>query len=114
MTSDSTSAGRSGAASNDPASPPQEKATKCRRFRVTGRVQGVFFRDSTRQVANQFGLKGYANNERDGSVEVVACGRPEALDKLAEWLAHGPPMAKVASVETTEASAVDYRKFTIG
>ncbi|HWM28115.1 MAG TPA: acylphosphatase [Woeseiaceae bacterium] len=114
MTSDSTSAGGSGAASNDPASTPPGKATKCRRFRITGRVQGVFFRDSTRQLANQLDLKGYANNERDGSVEVVACGPPEALDQLAEWLAHGPPMAKVARVETTEASAADYRKFTIG
>lgn len=99
---------------SDPTSPLQRKVTKCRRFRVTGRVQGVFFRDSTRQVANKLGLTGYANNERDGSVEVVACGPPESLDQLAEWLSHGPPMAKVARVEDTEASAADYRKFTIG
>ena len=113
MTTDSTSASGSGAF-NDPASPAPGKATTCRRFRITGRVQGVFFRDSTREVANQLGLKGYANNERDGSVEIVACGGPEALDRLAEWLAHGPPMAKVARVETTDAAAADYRKFTIG
>ena len=109
MTTDSGSR-----ASNDPASPPQGQATTCRRFRVTGRVQGVFFRDSTRQVANELGLKGYASNQHDGSVEVVACGRPQALDKLAEWLAHGPPMARVARVETTDVAVADYRKFTIG
>jgi acylphosphatase len=76
----------------------------CRRFRVTGRVQGVFFRDSTRRFATALGLTGYARNEADGSVEVLACGAGDALDRLAEWLQSGP---KLASVESVEAERVD-------
>jgi acylphosphatase len=81
---------------------------------VTGRVQGVFFRDSTREKAVKLGLTGYANNMPDGSVEVVACGMSHALDKLGEWLQSGPPMASVKSVATTEIDYVSFRKFTIG
>ena len=88
--------------------------TKCRRFRVTGRVQGVFFRDSTREEACKLRLTGYANNMPDGSVEVVACGSDAALDRLAQWLESGPPMANVAAVEASEVQYVDFRKFTIG
>jgi acylphosphatase len=88
--------------------------TKCRRFRVTGRVQGVFFRDSTREEARRLGLTGYANNMPDGSVEVLACGTDAALDKLAAWLQKGPPMASVAAVEASEAQYVEFGKFRIG
>jgi acylphosphatase len=86
---------------------------QCRKFRVTGRVQGVFFRDSTRQVARKLDLTGYAKNNPDGSVEVVACGRAEALHSLADWLRSGPPMASVTNVETTEIEFMSYRKFTV-
>ena len=72
--------------------------SKCRKYRVEGRVQGVWFRESTRQQADRLGISGYAINCPDGSVEVLACGKPEALDSLAEWLRHGPPMAQVNSV----------------
>jgi acylphosphatase len=79
----------------------------CRRFTVTGRVQGVFFRDSTRRQAEALGLTGHAKNRPDGSVEVVACGADdESLDRLGEWLRQGPPMATVV---TGEAAAVDDR-----
>jgi acylphosphatase len=77
-------------------------------------VQGVFFRDSTREQAGKFGLTGYANNMPDGSVEVVACGTTRALDRLDEWLRRGPPMASVKAVVTTEIDYVSFRKFTIG
>ena len=88
--------------------------TKCRKFRVTGRVQGVFFRDSTREEARRLRLTGHANNMPDGSVEVVACGTEAALDRLAKWLKSGPPMASVAAVEAIEVQFVDFRTFTIG
>lgn len=81
---------------------------------MTGRVQGVFFRDSTREQARRLELTGYANNMPDGSVEVVACGSEASLDSLANWLESGPPMAKVAGVETTGVPYADFRKFTIG
>jgi acylphosphatase len=68
---------------------------KCRLFRIEGRVQGVWFRESTRREAMALAITGYAKNMRDGAVEVLACGEPAALDRLAEWLQHGPPMAQV-------------------
>jgi acylphosphatase len=86
----------------------------CRRFRITGRVQGVFFRDSTRRQACELGLTGHACNMPDGSVEVVACGSEDALLKLKAWLQSGPPMASVASVESTDVEKQGFRKFTIG
>lgn len=88
--------------------------TTCRRFNVTGRVQGVFFRESTRRTAQSLGLTGHARNLADGSVEVLACGSVESLEKLAEWLREGP---RLASVERVEATAVENvrapRGFTI-
>ncbi len=85
--------------------------SSCIRCIVRGRVQGVFFRASTREVARELGLRGGVSNLNDGSVEVVAAGAPEALDKLRTWLAEGPPLARVESVECTELPALppDYR-----
>ena len=74
---------------------------KCQLFRIEGRVQGVWFRESTRREAMALAVTGYAKNMADGSVEVLACGEPAALDRLAEWLQHGPPMAQVTRVERT-------------
>ena len=73
----------------------------CRKFRVEGRVQGVWFRESTRQQAERLGISGYAVNRSDGSVEVLACGEAEAIDTLAEWLKDGPPLARVRMVVAT-------------
>ncbi len=69
------------------------------RFLVSGRVQGVFFRASTREQALKLGLRGYAKNLPDGRVEVLAEGSATALDALERWLHVGPPMARVESVE---------------
>jgi acylphosphatase len=89
-------------------------AMKCRRFRITGRVQGVFFRDSTRQQARKLGLTGNARNMPDGSVEVVACGSEDALLQLKAWLQSGPSTASVASVESTDVENPGFTNFTIG
>lgn len=86
---------------------------QCRHFRVTGRVQGVFFRDSTRQVAQNLKLTGYARNMPDGSVEVLACGRHESLEKLEQWLHSGPPQAKVANVKAVPVDVAKPPSFTI-
>ena len=69
------------------------------RFLVSGLVQGVFFRASTRTRAQELGLHGYAMNLADGRVEVVASGSDDALGQLAAWLRHGPPSARVDGVE---------------
>jgi acylphosphatase len=74
------------------------------RFIVSGRVQGVFFRASTREQAQRLGLSGHAKNLDDGSVEVVAAGDPEAIEALADWLRQGPPLARVDTVERSDAS----------
>jgi acylphosphatase len=68
------------------------------RFKVTGHVQGVFFRDSTKRVADSLGLVGHAINLDDGSVEVMACGDEAAIETLQAWLCEGPPLASVTAV----------------
>lgn len=69
------------------------------RFVISGRVQGVFFRASTRQQAVALGLQGIARNLADGRVEVIVAGEAAAIETLARWLQQGPPMAKVQSVQ---------------
>lgn len=68
------------------------------RFLVSGKVQGVFYRASTRERAMDLGLSGRATNLADGRVEVIADGEADALDALQAWLHQGPPAAQVASV----------------
>lgn len=70
-----------------------------RRCHVSGRVQGVFYRASTRQRALELGLTGYARNLSDGRVEVLAVGDAAAVQTLLDWLSIGPPAARVAHVE---------------
>ncbi len=70
-----------------------------RRCIVAGRVQGVFYRASTRQRALELGLTGYARNLPDGRVEVLACGAHEAVEALCDWLWQGSPASHVTSVE---------------
>jgi len=78
-----------------------------RRYRITGRVQGVFFRASTREQALVLELSGHAINLPDGAVEVLACGEPAALDRLGVWLWQGPSRAKVVQVELVEQADVN-------
>lgn len=87
---------------------------ECRKFRVEGRVQGVWFRESTRQQAVKLGLSGYAINRRDGSVEVLACGGSEGVSRLAAWLHRGPPMAEVESVTALDCDDECPDRFTTG
>jgi len=81
----------------------------CVRCLVAGRVQGVFFRASTREQAEQLGLSGHVCNRPDGRVEVVACGGQAAVGKLQAWLWRGPSHAQVSAVEceACEAPATD-------
>lgn len=67
-------------------------------FIVRGKVQGVWFRASTRAQAERLGLAGHARNLVDGSVEVLAIGDAEAIDALERWLHAGPPLARVDGV----------------
>jgi len=66
---------------------------------VSGRVQGVWYRASTRQEACALALVGWVRNLRDGRVEVVAEGSRDALDALLRWCHEGPPSAQVMDVD---------------
>lgn len=70
-----------------------------RRFLVSGKVQGVWFRESTRRQAVRLGIDGHAINLSDGRVEVIATGDAEVMAELERWLAEGPPLAVVDQVE---------------
>jgi acylphosphatase len=76
-----------------------------RHFLVTGKVQGVFFRQSTRHEAERLGVFGSARNLPDGSVEVWARGSEEAVAMLRQWLHRGPARARVESVREIPAGA---------
>lgn len=84
------------------------------RFLVSGVVQGVFYRASTRTQARQLGLTGHARNLSDGRVEVIAHGEPDALDALERWLWQGPPAAEVEGVERAPFDGEATRSFTTG
>lgn len=87
---------------------------QCRRFIVTGRVQGVWFRDSSRRKALELQLTGQAINLPDGSVEVIACGEPANLDSLHTWLHEGPELARVDTVRDNDLPVQDFQGFSIG
>jgi acylphosphatase len=86
----------------------------CKRCRVEGDVQGVFYRASTQQQADKYNLTGYAINLPDGSVEVLACGEPQAVDVLCDWLWQGPRHARVEKIVCAEVEQNPPGKFTIG
>ena len=82
-------------------------------LKISGKVQGVWFRDSTRRKARELGLSGYVRNEPDGSVRVEAEGDPDSLEALIEWCRQGPPKAEVENVEKEEGEWVGYDDFEI-
>jgi acylphosphatase len=80
---------------------------------VSGKVQGVYFRDSARQVALRLGVTGFVKNMQDGSVMLIATGTKEQLNSLVEWCRKGPPAARVTNVKVMEEEAHPYEGFTI-
>nr|WP_086938627.1 acylphosphatase [Thaumasiovibrio occultus] len=85
----------------------------CKKFTVTGRVQGVGFRYHTAHEGLKLSLTGYARNQADGSVEVMACGEPAAIEKLEVWLAQGPRMARVDSLSGIEEAWRHFNGFSM-
>lgn len=86
----------------------------CRRFVVSGRVQGVWFRASTQREAQLLGLSGHAVNLPDGSVEVLACGAETAVQALEAWLWRGPELAAVSEVRSEDAADPEVSGFRTG
>ena len=75
------------------------------RVRVSGQVQGVFFRDSTRQKAEELGLAGWVRNMPDGHVEALFEGPSEKVEEIVRWCKEGPQHASVENVDTDFESA---------
>jgi len=80
---------------------------------VSGKVQGVYFRLTTKAVADQLGVKGTAQNQPDGTVTFEAEGDPFALDAFLEWCHEGPERAVVEKVVANEGEMKNYRNFEV-
>ena len=81
---------------------------------ITGRVQGVFYRQSTKAQAKKLGLTGWVRNLPDGRVEAVVSGPEPQVAQLIAWMQHGPKAARVDSVQVTELVAEkSYKEFSI-
>jgi len=81
---------------------------------VSGLVQGVFYRQNAKRVADSLGLRGWITNLRDGRVEAVIEGPEERVREMVEWMKKGPPMARVERVEVVREKYVEeYRDFSI-
>ncbi|MEQ9466122.1 MAG: acylphosphatase [Ekhidna sp.] len=83
------------------------------RIHVVGRVQGVFFRASTREKATSLGLKGWVMNQHDGSVLIEAEGEVDSLSKLIEWCKQGPPLSDVQNVDFELIPVVGHGNFEV-
>jgi acylphosphatase len=84
-----------------------------KRVRATGRVQGVFFRDSVRRAAEAAGVAGSAENLPDGSVEVVLEGPEDAVERLVELCRRGPGHAEVARLDVAGEEPEGLRGFSV-
>lgn len=88
----------------------EQKAMRCY---IAGRVQGVFYRASARDVANKHEIKGWAKNLVDGRVEVVACGAQEDLALFLTWLKKGPRLAEVSEFSYEEIAWFECKDFVV-
>lgn len=84
-----------------------------RRVVLQGRVQGVWFRESTRRRAEELGVSGWVRNREDGAVEAELEGAAREVEALVTWLGRGPSQARVDAVEIEELSAVGERGFVV-
>ncbi len=80
---------------------------------MTGHVQGVFFRDSCRDVAERQGVAGWVRNTEDGSLEAELEGEPSAVEAVLEWARQGPEQARVDEVSTTDLDPTGQSGFTV-
>ncbi|RKD12351.1 acylphosphatase [Pelobium manganitolerans] len=80
---------------------------------VFGRVQRVFFRASTKSVADQLGIKGFVKNLNDGSVQIHAEGDPYLLDAFLDWCKEGPEHARVDEIKVEDTEVKNYRNFEV-
>ena len=80
---------------------------------VSGKVQGVFYRQSTREKAITIGITGSVENLSNGEVKIIATGTKEQIETLMQWCRQGPPKAIVTTVEITELPLQSFSEFSI-
>jgi len=80
---------------------------------VSGKVQGVFYRQSTREKATKLGITGFVKNLPDDTVYIEATGTKEQLDELATWCKQGPPKASVTNIDIKELPLQQFPNFRI-
>ena len=85
----------------------------CVHYFISGKVQGVWFRASAKEQADQLGVTGWVRNLPDHKVEVLACGDKEKLAILQEWLKVGPKLAHITDVSMEELPYKEYRGFDV-
>ena len=83
------------------------------RLTIKGKVQGVFYRATAKDVADQLGIKGWVKNLPDDNVEIKATASEEILQKFMNWCNQGPPRAKVNDVIVEELSLEEFKGFSI-
>ena len=83
-----------------------------RHLRIAGRVQGVGYRYALRAEALANGITGWVRNRRDGTVEAIVQGSPDAIEKILAWAKRGPPAARVTDVSASAASSDLYRPYS--
>jgi acylphosphatase len=86
---------------------------KANRISVSGRVQGVYFRVSAKQKALNLGVRGFVQNESDGTVSVEVEGEPNAVEQMVSWCKKGPGLARVKTIEVIELPARNFVSFDI-
>nr|WP_068888275.1 acylphosphatase [Pedobacter panaciterrae] len=82
-------------------------------IRITGKVQGVSFRATTKAVADQMGIRGIIRNEKDGTLYMEAEGDDTLLEVFVEWCNEGPDRAKIENVEVIPGDVKNYQNFEI-
>lgn len=82
-------------------------------LRIKGKVQGVFYRATAKDVAEETGIKGWVKNTPEGDVEIVASGEDGQLEKFIAWCREGPPRARVTDVIVTEKDSIRFENFSI-
>lgn len=82
-------------------------------IKVYGKVQGVFYRATAKEVADSLGVKGFVRNQSDGSVYIEAEGTQAQLKQLVDWCSSGPPRAVVSNVEIADGTTVGFTAFEI-
>jgi len=82
-------------------------------IRITGKVQGVGFRETTKIIANQMSVHGFVRNESDGSVYIEAEADEIFLEEFLNWCHEGPDRSRVAAVESSPGEVKNYRNFEI-